>query len=144
MLAPRTLSLALENRIDMGLNTITTQDLTRLQQGLALADLSSKCAAGESDDLKLLIARLGHVKVQMYRERGPHKRPHFHIEFKREYRASYTIDTLERIVGYMPKRYEEPVLEWARSVQPQLASCWNHLSADGEPLHLELEGAASP
>lgn len=127
-----------------GLYTITTKDLARLQQELALADMASQSGSGDPDVFELLIKRLGDVKVQIYRERGPHKRPHFHIEFKREYRASYAIDTLERIVGYMPKRYEAPILDWARSVQTQLASSWDLVSAGGQPVHVELKGSALP
>lgn len=111
----------------------------QLQQALALVDLASEYRADDPDRLRFLIARFNHIKVQMYRERGPHKRPHFHIEFKREYRASYTIDTVERIVGYMPKRYEGPILEWARSMHTQLAVSWDRIAAGGEPIHLEVE-----
>jgi hypothetical protein len=129
---------------------LTTEDLARLQQALALSELTGGDTGkgGESqqseDFLRFLVARSGHVKLQMYAERGPHKRPHFHIEFKQQYRASYAIDTLERIVGYMPHRYEEPLLDWARSIQPQLKVCWERISAGHEPLNLELEGADTP
>ena len=125
----------------MEADSLSAQDLTGLQRALALADL-----AGDRPDtvtegpgsLELLIARFNHVKVEMYREQGPHKRPHFHIEYKRQYRASYTIDTLERIVGYMPRQYERPVLEWAQSIQPRLANYWEHLNSGGQPLEIEI------
>jgi hypothetical protein len=109
---------------------------------LAIADLLAErhnASSRAPSFLELLIARLEHVKVQMYCERGPHKRPHFHIEYKRQYRASYAIDTLEPIVGYMPKQYERPVIEWARSFQPQLAACWERLIRGNVPLSIELE-----
>jgi hypothetical protein len=127
----------------MAIDMVTTQDLQRLQQALAFVDLTAEGAASTSEDLRFLLARLNHIKVQMYRERGPHKQPHFHIEFKREYRASYAIDTLERIIGYMPTRYEAPVLEWARSCQTQLANCWDRIVAGGEPVQIELEGSTT-
>jgi hypothetical protein len=124
----------------MTIDTVTTQDLQRLQQALAFVDLTAESAASASEDFRFLLARFNHIKIQMYRERGPHKQPHFHIEFKREYRASYAIDTFERIIGYMPKRYEAPVLEWARSCQTQLTNCWDRIVAGGEPLQIELKG----
>jgi hypothetical protein len=116
---------------------ITANDVSQLQDALAIADLF-----GDETDptiLRQLIMRFEHVKVQIYSEKGPHKRPHFHIEFKRQFRASYAIDTLERIIGYMPRRYEDRVLDWARSVQPQLTESWQRIAAGGEPLKFELE-----
>ena len=118
-------------------NLITADDVSRLQAALALADLHTDNT--DPTILRKLIVQFEHVKVQMYAEKGPHKRPHFHIEFKRQFRATYAIDTLERIVGYMPRRYEARVLEWARSVQPRLAQCWQGLIAGGEHLDLEVE-----
>jgi hypothetical protein len=116
---------------------ITVEDVSRLQTALATTDLLDD----DSDPtiLRKLIMRFEHVKVQMYAEKGPHKQPHFHIEFKRQFRASYAIDTLDRIVGYMPHRYEERVLDWARSVQPQLSECWQRIANGGEPLNLQAE-----
>jgi len=127
----------------MGVDTITTEDVKQLQQALAVAELSIERPESSPDNLPLLIERFGHVKVEMYQERGPHKRPHFHIEFKGQYRASYAIDTLERIVGYMPRRYEAPVLEWAGSMQQQLFSNWNRLAAGSEPLQIEVQASTS-
>src|ERR671923_1630644 len=116
---------------------ISTEHIAKLQTSLALADLFTDNT--DPTILRQLIMRFEHVKVQMYSEKGPHKRPHFHIEFKRQFRASYAIDTLERIVGYMPHRYEDRVLEWARSVQPQLYESWQRIAAGGNVLNLELE-----
>ena len=135
------LTLTLDHNKPMAVDTITTQDLQQLQQALAFVDLNGENAASAPEDLRFLLFRLNHIKVQMCPERGPHKQPHFHIEFKREYRASYAIDTLERIIGYMPKRYEAPVPEWARSCQTQLANCWDRIIAGGEPLQIELKGS---
>jgi hypothetical protein len=127
----------------MAVDTITTPDLQQLQQTLAFVDLTAESAASSSEKLRFLLARFNHIKVQIYQERGPHKQPHFHIEFKREYRASYAIDTLERIIGYMPKRYEAPVLEWARHYQTQLANCWDHIVAGDGRFQLELKGSTT-
>lgn len=40
-----------------------------------------------------------------------HFRPHFHIHYKDEHKASYAIDTLELLAGTMPKKYEKPILK---------------------------------
>jgi hypothetical protein len=45
----------------------------------------------------------------MWQEQN-HQRPHFHIEYKQEYSASYSVDTMERLAGEMPNRYEGPYL----------------------------------
>ncbi len=126
----------------MEADTLTKDNLVELQRALALADMrhdrSESRTSSESAPLERLVARFGYVKVQMYQEHGPDKRPHFHIEYKRQYRASYAIDTLERIAGYMPKQYERPVMEWAPTVQSQLAACWERLIRGGAPLDLEI------
>ena len=58
-----------------------------------------------------------------------HQRPHFHIEYKQQYSASHAVDTLERMAGDMPKKYEQPILEWAAKYQLSLAATWEHLNA---------------
>jgi len=58
-----------------------------------------------------------------------HGRPHFHIEYKREYSASYAVDTLERLAGNMPRKYEKPVLQWASQRQQWLVDTWENLNA---------------
>jgi Domain of unknown function (DUF4160) len=124
-------------------HSLTKENLVELQRALALADMmedrSENRPSSEPIPLELLVARFDHVKVQMYQEHGPHKRPHFHIEYKRQYRASYAIDTLERIVGYMPKQYERPVIEWAGTVKSQLTASWEQLISGGARLDLDIE-----
>jgi hypothetical protein len=119
----------------------THSALERVRQAAQREDESASSAANAN--FEFLIARFGHVKVQMYRERGPHKRPHFHIEYKKEYRASYSIDTLERIIGFMPKQYERTILAWAPAVQRDLARRWEELHRDGKSLTLQLDAPTS-
>ena len=132
----------------MEADTLTKENLVELQRGLALAEMmedhSESRPSSEPIPFEFLVARFDHVKVQMYQEHGPHKRPHFHIEYKRQYRASYAIDTLERIVGYMPKQYERPVMEWARTAQTQLATSWEQLTNGGPRLDIEIEAPRAP
>jgi hypothetical protein len=124
----------------MSQNLITESDLLELQRSLAIEDLFRDDT--DPTILRQLVMRFEHVKVQIYSEKGPHKRPHFHIEFKRQFRASYAIDTLERIIGYMPRRYEDRVIEWARTVKPQLSECWQRIAAGGEPLDFEVDAGS--
>jgi Domain of unknown function (DUF4160) len=96
-----------------------------LQQLLAFVDLYTE---GSASEIKALLLRLGHTKVRMRPEHN-HSRPHFHIEYKQQYSASYAVDTLERMAGNMPKKYEAPVLEWAAKYQHSLAATWERLNA---------------
>jgi hypothetical protein len=127
---------------------LTEEHLIEPQRTLALADIiedrPENRLSSEPTRLERLVARFGHVKVQMYEEHGPHKRPHFHIEYKRQYRASYSIDTLERIVGYMPKNYERPVLDWAKAVQPHLVNSWEQLARGGPRVDIEIDVPNAP
>ena len=63
----------------------------------------------------------------MWQEQN-HRRPHFHIKYKGEYSASYSVDTLERLAGEMPKRYEGPILEWASANREFLTANWEQLN----------------
>jgi hypothetical protein len=123
---------------------VTAQDVEELQNTIADIDwketLQAVDEARKRDGiLSLVVKQFGHVKLHMYRDEGVHKTPHFHIEFKREYRASYAIATLERIVGDMPRKYETPVLDWARQKQPQLMASWSALASGGEPMTIETK-----
>jgi hypothetical protein len=113
--------------------------VNELQQLLALADLYTE---GSASEIKALLLRLGHTKVRMRPEHN-HSRPHFHIEYKQQYSASYAVDTLERMAGDMPKKYEAPVLEWARKYQQSLAATWERLNSGEDVRELVIvEGEA--
>lgn len=64
--------------------------------------------------------------------RGEHAPPHFHVVVAGE-RASYRIDTLERIVGRLPGRAERLVLRWARVRQAELFENWSLAQAHRSP-----------
>jgi hypothetical protein len=95
-----------------------------LQLQLAFVDLLNERS---SRAIKAVLYQRGHVKVRMRQEQN-HHRPHFHIEYKGEYSASYSVDTLERLAGEMPKRYEGPILEWASAKQQFLTANWEQLN----------------
>ncbi len=99
--------------------------ITDLQQRLAFVDLYDQSGA---DYLKALLLRLEHTKVRMRAEQN-HSRPHFHIEYKKEHSASYAVDTLEKLAGNMPRKYERPILDWAATRQQWLNDIWESLCA---------------
>lgn len=108
--------------------------INELQKQLAFVDLYNE---GSADEIKALLLRLGHTKVRMRPEQN-HSRPHFHIEYKQQYSASYAVDTLERMAGDMPKKYEAPILEWAAKYQLSLAATWERLNAGDDVRELVI------
>jgi len=88
--------------------------------------------------IKARVIRLGHAVIRM-RGDNNHQRPHFHIEYKREYSASYAIDTLERLAGQMPPTYEKKLLEWALHNQNLLLEIWDSLKKGNDITDLLLE-----
>lgn len=105
--------------------------VTELQRELAFVDLEDR------ESLKALILQLGFTKVRMRPEHN-HQRAHFHIEYKRQYSASYAVDTLDRLAGDMPKKYERPVLEWAAKYRGSLNATWERLNAGDDIRELVL------
>ena len=114
---------------------LSQTDLEALQYRLAFADFWSE-RSGKT--FKLLLLRLRHTTVRMRREPN-HKRAHFHVEYKREYEASYSIDTLEQLAGNLPSRYETPVLEWASERKKSLQLTWDRLQAGENVQELSIE-----
>ena len=62
-------------------------DLKGLQKRFAEVDLLHR--AENSSGLEFLVLQLAETKVRIYKEQN-HARPHFHIEYKKIYSASYT------------------------------------------------------
>ncbi len=83
-----------------------------------------------ASNIKAQLYRLERTVVRMRRESN-HQRPHFHIEYKKEYNASYAIDTLEKLAGEMPSKYERPILNWASMNLQLLKSAWEQLQSGG-------------
>ena len=123
---------------------LTEQLVRELQSALSQIDRAEEDAECERLARKgifpLRILDVGRIKVHIYREEGSHKLPHFHIEYKREYRASYGIKSLRRIIGEMPRKYEQPILKWARSNQAFLMASWNSIMSGGGPVSFEDAG----
>ena len=116
--------LAQDQRGNPDGDSILEMSVDDLQLQLAFVDLLNE---RRSRAIKALLYQRGHVKVRMWQEQN-HQRPHFHVEYKREYSASYSVDTLERLAGEMPNRYEGPILEWASANQQFLTANWEQLN----------------
>jgi len=105
---------------------LSRRQVADLQERLALVRALED--EDSEENLKLLVYQMDHVKVRM-RPEDKHQRAHFHIEFKGEYSASYAVDTLEKLAGEMPRKYEEPILEWASDNKESLKMTWDKLSS---------------
>jgi hypothetical protein len=111
--------------------TLSEEDVAELQRQLANVDLLFR-PKSDSRYIEFLVARLGHLQVRIWSEKN-HFRPHMHVTYKRDYKASYSLDTLERIVGDMPRPYEKTIQDWAASRKPKLNQVWNDLKAGKIP-----------
>jgi Domain of unknown function (DUF4160) len=79
------------------------------------------------------------VYVRM-RQEPNHQRPHFHVQHKNKYSASYSVDTLERLAGKAPpRRIEKTILTWAAREQQNLLDIWRGLQA-GENVRTLISG----
>lgn len=97
--------------------------VAELQLELALVDLDFDATTKYT---KATLLRRGYTRLTMQPDKN-HQRPHFHIEFKTEYSASYAVDTLSRLAGHMPRKYEAPVLKWGARYRRSLAATWKSL-----------------
>jgi hypothetical protein len=101
------------------------RDLDELQLALAWADSRERPSEGSAT--KVLVAQRDHVKLRMRREAN-HALPHFHLEHKTLYSATYQIDPLQRLAGEMPRAYEEKLWQWIIDNQSKLLAKWDALN----------------
>ena len=96
---------------------------------------------GQNGQIEILLLRKQYTKVFM-RPEQKHQRAHFHVEYKQEYKASYAVDDLSLLAGYIPRKYETPIIEWARKFKSKLQETWDWLVAgkDVRELVIELAG----
>lgn len=104
---------------------ISQKDVDELQLELSLVDPQPNDG---SSFQKAILFRLEHTTVRMRKE-GNHSRPHFHVQYKNQYSASYTVDNFERRAGNIPLKYEKPILKWAKRNQKSLKVTWDKLQA---------------
>jgi hypothetical protein len=108
------------------------RDIDELQLLLSLVE-----PQGNNNNLfieKAIVFRLENVTVRMWPENN-HSRPHFHIKYRNQLSASYAVDTLERLAGKMPSKYEKPILKWAAQNKESLKITWEKLQA-GENIQI--------
>ena len=119
----------------LGAREQVEERLRELQRVLALVD---GFESGGAHNIKATLHRVGHIKMVMRPERN-HARAHFHIEYKREFEASYAVDTLECLAGSMPKKYEKPILQWAQDYRRDLLLTWKRMNAGEDVRGLVVE-----
>ena len=110
------------------ISMLADKDIEDLQRQLAQVDLL-EIHKQRTSFIELLILPLNHIKVRMRPDKN-HKRPHFHIEYKKEYSASYALnDDFSLLAGKMPNKYEKPIIEWAQNMKGPLLDTWNALKS---------------
>jgi len=73
------------------------------------------------------------IIIRMYFTPGEHNPPHFHAYYN-EYKASFSIDTLEMIEGNLPRKQTRLVQAWAELHVDELKADWE-LAMNGEPVY---------
>jgi len=70
-----------------------------------------------------VIARFYGILIKMYFSQSEHGVPHFHAMYG-EYNGVFAIETLEMMVGDLPKRSQRFIREWASQYQNDLLHMW--------------------
>jgi hypothetical protein len=76
------------------------------------------------------ISRFFGIRIQMFHDEHPP--PHFHARYG-EFSARVSIESLELLSGWLPRRALALVLEWAIIHRPELRENWRRIERD-EPL----------
>jgi Domain of unknown function (DUF4160) len=83
------------------------------------------------------ISRFFGIVVRMFVEAGgPHHRPHFHAYYQGRV-GIFAADSVEKIVGSLPRRQERLVIAWAEIHRDELLEDWALLQAGGVPAKIE-------
>ncbi len=114
---------------------INQRDIDELQLELSLVDRQTN---NGSSFQKATLFRLEYTTVKMRKENN-HTRPHIHVQYKNQYNASYAVDNLEQLAGYIPTKYEKVILEWAARKQKSLQVTWDKLQAGDDVRDLVSE-----
>jgi hypothetical protein len=103
-------------------------DMKRARRSLALSRRAQLPPRNE-----LIAIRRDHIKLRMRPEHN-HELPHFHLEYKQLYTASYQIQPFRKLAGDMPKKYEKKLSDWIENNQANLLATWAALKA-GKNVH---------
>ena len=87
------------------------------------------------------LSRFFGIIIRMYMEAGvPHNLPHFPAYYHDD-TAIFSLDSVERIAGDLPRRQRRLVEAWAELHQEELLADWQRLQAGQTPLAIDpLEG----
>jgi hypothetical protein len=108
-----------------GNGLLCQRDIDELQLILSFSESQPE---QNREAIKARLFKLKNITIRMRQEQN-HARPHFHIEYKNQYSASYAIDTFERLAGNVPTKYEKPMLEWAARHRNSLLLTWSKMQA---------------
>ena len=76
------------------------------------------------------------IIIRMYYAPSEHHPPHFHAYYN-EYRATFSIDTLELMQGELPRRQMRLVQAWAELHQDELRADWQLAMNGEEPCRIQ-------
>lgn len=109
----------------------------QLQKRLSEAEMMiADSRRGLSLLLEHLVARLGNLKVKMYREPGK-KTPHLHVDYGREHHnAAYSLDPPVLIEGSLARQYDRVVIEWITDNKDALREIWHAFQQERDPTEL--------
>ena len=117
--------------------------LIELQRALEDADFPRRFVTPDGGEVEVSYARIIrlHHAVLRIDASDNHLRPHFHIDYKREYSASYALDNFERMAGSIPRRYEEALVKWAMENRKILYDKWQELHPTKAVFALQRESS---
>ena len=73
----------------------------------------------------------------MFAERdAPHHLPHFRARYQ-EHLASFSMEPIELIAGYLPKKQQRLVEAWAELHKEELMKDWELLDQGSKPLPID-------
>jgi hypothetical protein len=126
-----------------GIREIYQRDIDELQLILAISDQDSKDSKESHDPIKVTLIKLNYTLLKMLPDKN-HYRPHFHIQYKEEYSASYAIDNFEKLAGSVPLKYETPILMWAKNHSESLLLTWEKMRAGENIQALIIKASEAP
>jgi hypothetical protein len=95
-----------------------------LQADLAQIDLLNRRWDGSR--IELIVRKYENLTIRLDASTN-HRRPHLHIDYKKNHHAaSYAIDTGERLAGE-PTRYDKAIAKWILANQDDLNTTWYDL-----------------
>lgn len=76
-----------------------------------------------------VVDRQGSLRFEIRTKENGHNEPHFHVETG-DFKASYSINTFERVAGIFPPKIEKQIIIWAKKNHEMLVEIWNSYHGD--------------